>query len=89
MKVFIAGSVNKKINPKYLEGIAEIGNYLVKKKHSIICVGAPTGSIGEMYNTYIKKVLHFWKKKRGGYFRLKKKLKKHWKVTYNHSLESR
>lgn len=29
------------------------------------------------------------KKKRGGYFRLKKKLKKHWKVTYNHSLESR
>ena len=58
MKVFIAGSVNKKINPKYLEGIAEIGNYLVKKKHSIICVGAPTGSIGEMYNTYTKKKGH-------------------------------
>ena len=53
MKIFIAGSVNKKIKPMYLEGIAEIGNHMLKKKHSIICVGSPTGSIGEMYNTYI------------------------------------
>lgn len=54
MKIFIAGSVNAKIKPKYLEGIDELGKYLIKNNHEIICVGAPTGSIGKMYNTYIE-----------------------------------
>lgn len=54
MKIFIAGSVNAKIKKKYLEGIKEIGEYLIKNNHDIICVGAATGSIGEMYNTYVE-----------------------------------
>jgi len=54
MKVFIAGTVNQNIHPKYLEGIKQIGQYLVKNDHGILCVGAQTGSIGEMYNTFIQ-----------------------------------
>ena len=54
MKIFVAGTVNKDINPKYLEGIKELGQLLLDKKHEIMCVGASTGSIGEIYNHYIK-----------------------------------
>ncbi len=55
MKLFIAGGVNNKIKKKYLEGIAEIGNYLVDNNHEIICVGAPFGAIGEMYNVFLER----------------------------------
>lgn len=53
MKIFIAGTVNKNINKKYLDGIRELSVKLLANNHQIICVGAKTGAIGEVYNTYI------------------------------------
>ncbi len=53
MKIFIAGTVNKNINKKYVEGIRDLSHKLLENKHDIICVGAKTGAIGEVYNTYI------------------------------------
>ena len=54
MKIFIAGTVNKNINKKYIEGIRELSVKLLEDNHDIICVGAKTGAIGEVYNHYIK-----------------------------------
>lgn len=54
MKVFICGTVDARIKPKYLEGIDKIGKSLLAHNDGIICVGAQTGSIGEMYNTMIE-----------------------------------
>lgn len=54
MKVFIAGTVDKRINHKYLEGIKKLATLMREKNYEIMCVGAKTGSIGEMYNQFVK-----------------------------------
>lgn len=54
MRIFVCGGVNKDMNPKYIEGIEEIGLELVRQGHSLICVGATTGAIGQIYNIYDK-----------------------------------
>ena len=54
MKFFICGGVDKDTKKEYLKGIKELAKELVKQGHSIILVGAKTGAIGEMYNTFIK-----------------------------------
>ncbi len=54
MKVFICGSVDERIKPKYLEGIDKIAENLLEHHDGIICVGAQTGSIGAMYNKMIE-----------------------------------
>jgi len=54
MKVFICGSVDKRIKPEYLEGIDKIAENLVENNDGVMCVGAMTGSIGEMYTNMIK-----------------------------------
>lgn len=53
MKIFVCGSVNVEINPKYLEGIDKIGQDIVAHNDGVICVGSKTGSIGAMYNEVI------------------------------------
>lgn len=54
MKIFICGSANPRINPKYLEGINEIADFMLSKNIGIICVSSSFGSIAEMYNNYEK-----------------------------------
>ncbi len=53
MKIFVCGAVNKKINPKYLEGIDVIAKNITEHNDGIICVGSKTGSVGAMYNGVI------------------------------------
>lgn len=53
MKIFVCGSVAKKIEPKYLEGIAKIAKNITDNHDGIISVGSKTGSIGEMYQNVI------------------------------------
>lgn len=54
MKVFICGTVDSRIDPKYLEGVDKIAQNLLDHNDGIICVGAQTGSIGAMYNKMIE-----------------------------------
>lgn len=54
MKVFVCGSVDPRIKPKYLEGIDVIAKDLLDHKDGIISVGSKTGSIGAMYNSMIE-----------------------------------
>lgn len=54
MKVFICGTVDKRIKPKYLEGIDKIAKNICDNHDGIMCVGSQTGSIGEMYNNMVK-----------------------------------
>lgn len=53
MRIFVCGGVDTDLKKKYLKGIKELALELIKRGHSIILVGAKTGAIGEMYNTYI------------------------------------
>ncbi|MBQ8451294.1 MAG: LOG family protein [Clostridia bacterium] len=53
MKVFVCGSVDKHIKPEYLEGISKIAENLLAHNDGVMCVGATTGSIGEMYKSMI------------------------------------
>ena len=54
MKIFVCGSVDSRIKPKYLEGIDKIATNLLENNDGIICVGSTSGSIGAMYNEMIK-----------------------------------
>lgn len=54
MNIFICGGVNKGMDKKYLKGIDTLAKKLVEAGHSITCVGATTGAIGAMYNSYKK-----------------------------------
>lgn len=54
MKVFVCGSVDPKIKPKYLEGIDKIAQDLLEHNDGVMCVGSQTGSIGAMYNKMIE-----------------------------------
>lgn len=54
MKAFICGSVDPRINPKYLEGIDKIAEDLLAHKDGVMMVGSKTGSIGAMYNKMIE-----------------------------------
>ena len=54
MKVFICGSVDTRIKPKYLEGIDKIAENLISHNDGVVCVGAKTGSVGAMYNKMIE-----------------------------------
>lgn len=54
MQIFVCGGVDENIKPKYLEGISELAIELIKLGHSVVCVGAQTGAIGELYNTYLQ-----------------------------------
>ena len=54
MKVFVCGSVDPRIKPKYLEGIDKIAKHLLAHNDGVMCVGAKTGSVGEMYNSMIE-----------------------------------
>ena len=53
MKIFVCGTVDHHIKPMFLEGIDLIAKDIVKHNDGIICVGAKTGSIGEMYKNVI------------------------------------
>lgn len=53
MQIFVCGGVDADMKKEYLKGIKELAKNLVKKGHSIILVGAKTGPIGEIYNTFI------------------------------------
>ena len=52
MRIFVCGGVDTDMDKKYKEGIKELAKGLVAAGHSIILVGAKTGAIGEIYNTY-------------------------------------
>lgn len=54
MKVFICGTVDKRLKKKYYEGVDKIAKNLVENGDGIMSVGASTGSIGEMYNNMKK-----------------------------------
>lgn len=54
MRIFICGGVDQDIKPMYRKGIEKLAEGLIKRGHSIILVGAKTGCIGDMYNTYQK-----------------------------------
>lgn len=54
MRIFLCGGVNKNMKKEYLEGIRELGEAMLKRGHSIICTGATTGAIGEVFNVYDK-----------------------------------
>ncbi len=54
MKVFICGSVDKRIKPKYLKGIDKIADDLLAHNDGVMMVGSKTGSIGAMYNKMIE-----------------------------------
>ena len=54
MKVFVCGSVDPRIKPKYLEGIDKIATNLLEHNDGVVCVGAQTGSIGAMYSKMIE-----------------------------------
>lgn len=53
MRYFICGGVDQDIKKEYRKGIKELAKSLVKRGDSIILVGAKTGAIGDMYNTFI------------------------------------
>lgn len=53
MKIFICGGVDKNTKKKYLKDIDKLAQSLAKSGHSIILVGAQTGAIGKMYNSFI------------------------------------
>lgn len=52
MKVFIAGSANNNIIPKYTEGMEELSKLLLKEKVGIVCIASSFGLIGTIYNHY-------------------------------------
>ncbi len=54
MKVFVCGSVDKRIKPQYLEGIDKIAENLLSHNDGVMMVGSQTGSIGAMYNKMIE-----------------------------------
>lgn len=54
MKVFVCGSVDPRIKPKYLEGIDKIATNLLEHNDGVVCVGSQTGSIGAMYSKMIE-----------------------------------
>ena len=54
MRFFVCGGVDTDMKKEYTQGIKELAKELVKQNHSIILVGAKTGAIGEIYNTYTK-----------------------------------
>lgn len=54
MKVFVCGSANQKIHPKYLEGIDKIAEFLATNDIELICVASSFGAIGEVYRKYEK-----------------------------------
>ena len=54
MKVFVCGSVDPRIKPKYLEGIDKIASNILDHHDGVICVGSQTGSIGAMYTKMIE-----------------------------------
>ena len=54
MKVFVCGSVDPKIKPKFIEGIDKIAKNLLDHNDGVMCVGSQTGSIGAMYNKMIE-----------------------------------
>jgi len=49
MNIFVCGGVSPKIKKKFLEGIDTLAKFLVEHGHTITCVGAKTGAIGEIY----------------------------------------
>jgi hypothetical protein len=55
MKIFICGSVDVNIKPKFLEGIDKIAENIADHNDGIMCVGSKTGSIGAMYSKMIEK----------------------------------
>ena len=55
MKVFVCGSVNDNIDPKYTEGIDRIARNIANHKDGIVCVGSKYGVIGAMYNEMIQR----------------------------------
>lgn len=54
MKVFICGSADKNIKPKYTEGIDKIAENLNAHNDGIICVGTSVGAVGAMYKKIIE-----------------------------------
>lgn len=54
MRIFICGGVDADMKKQYKQGIKELAEGLIAAGHSIILVGAKTGAIGEIYNTYTK-----------------------------------
>lgn len=54
MRIFICGSANKDLKKQYKEGINELAQGLLKRKHSIMHVGSKVGAIGEIYKAYSK-----------------------------------
>ena len=54
MNIFVCGGVSPKIKKEYLVGIDELAKFLVEHGHTITCVGAKTGAIGEIYSAYKK-----------------------------------
>ncbi len=54
MKIFVCGSVDKRIKPKYLEGIDKIAQNILDHNDGVMMVGSKTGSIGAMYNKMIE-----------------------------------
>lgn len=54
MKIFIAGSTNPNMKKKYTEGVDVIAKHLATKKHSLVMVASPAGSIGAMYTAFRK-----------------------------------
>lgn len=52
MKVFVCGSANPRIKPKYLEGIKDIAEFMLSKDLGLICVGSNLGSIAEIFKHY-------------------------------------
>lgn len=54
MNIFVCGGVSPKVKKKYLKGIDTLAELLAKNGHTIVCVGAKTGPIGEMYNNFKK-----------------------------------
>lgn len=54
MRIFVCGGVDANTKKQYLKGIKELATGLVEAGHEIILVGAKTGAIGEIYNTFMK-----------------------------------
>lgn len=54
MKVFVCGSADKNINPKYIEGVDKIAENLNAHNDGIICVGTSVGAVGAIYKKVIE-----------------------------------
>ena len=54
MNIFVCGGVSPKIKKKFLEGIDTLAQFLAEHGHTITCVGANTGAIGEIYKHFKK-----------------------------------